>query len=90
LRSRQSSAAIVNDLTAPGSPRSAAKKTAATPKDRRRQFGFGVAPPRPDSPGRAAKWKGIQLGYDAMPFEDRYIWGINAGIVRNFYDRVYG
>jgi len=42
------------------------------------------------SGGGAAKWKGIQRGHYAMPFEDRYIWGIIAGIVRNFYDRVYG
>jgi hypothetical protein len=26
----------------------------------------------------------------AMPLEDTYIWVIIAGIVRNFYDRVYG
>jgi hypothetical protein len=25
-----------------------------------------------------------------MPFGERYIWGITAGIVRNLYDRVYG
>jgi hypothetical protein len=34
--------------------------------------------------------KGIERGYYAMPFEDRYIWSIIAGIVRNIYDRVYG
>jgi len=35
-------------------------------------------------------WKGIAREYYAMPFEDRYIWGITAGILRNLYDRVYG
>jgi 8-oxo-dGTP pyrophosphatase MutT (NUDIX family) len=35
-------------------------------------------------------WKGVQREYYAMPFGDRYIWGITAGIVRNLYDRVYG
>jgi hypothetical protein len=25
-----------------------------------------------------------------VPFGDRYIWGITAGIVRNLYDRIYG
>jgi hypothetical protein len=25
-----------------------------------------------------------------MPFGERYIWGVTAGIVRNLYDRVYG
>ena len=35
-------------------------------------------------------WKGITREYYAMPFENRYIWGITAGILRNLYERVYG
>jgi 8-oxo-dGTP pyrophosphatase MutT (NUDIX family) len=35
-------------------------------------------------------WKGIARDYYAMPFGDRYIWGITAGILRNLYERVYG
>ncbi len=35
------------------------------------------------------EWKGIQREYYAIPFGDRYIWGVTAGIVRNLYDRVY-
>jgi 8-oxo-dGTP pyrophosphatase MutT (NUDIX family) len=35
-------------------------------------------------------WKGIQREYYAMPFENRYIWGITAGILRNLYERIYG
>lgn len=35
-------------------------------------------------------WKGIAREYYAMPFENHYIWGITAGIVRNLYERVYG
>jgi 8-oxo-dGTP pyrophosphatase MutT (NUDIX family) len=35
-------------------------------------------------------WKGIAREYYAIPFENRYIWGITAGILRNLYDRVYG
>jgi 8-oxo-dGTP pyrophosphatase MutT (NUDIX family) len=35
-------------------------------------------------------WKGIARDYYAMPFENRYIWGITAGILRNLYERVYG
>jgi 8-oxo-dGTP pyrophosphatase MutT (NUDIX family) len=35
-------------------------------------------------------WKGMQRSYYAMPFGERYIWGVTAGIVRNLYDRVYG
>jgi 8-oxo-dGTP pyrophosphatase MutT (NUDIX family) len=36
------------------------------------------------------EWNGIIREYYAIPFGDRYIWGITAGIVRNLYDRVYG
>ncbi|MGC2777696.1 MAG: coenzyme A pyrophosphatase, partial [Bradyrhizobium sp.] len=28
--------------------------------------------------------------YYAMPYQERYIWGITAGILRNLYERVYG
>jgi 8-oxo-dGTP pyrophosphatase MutT (NUDIX family) len=35
-------------------------------------------------------WKGIARDYYAIPFGDRYIWGITAGILRNLYERIYG
>jgi 8-oxo-dGTP pyrophosphatase MutT (NUDIX family) len=35
-------------------------------------------------------WKGIERKYYAMPFGDRYIWGVTAGILRNLYERIYG
>lgn len=35
-------------------------------------------------------WNGIARDYYAMPYGDRYIWGITAGILRNLYERVYG
>jgi 8-oxo-dGTP pyrophosphatase MutT (NUDIX family) len=35
------------------------------------------------------EWKGVQRHYYAMPFGDRYIWGVTAGILRNLYERVY-
>jgi 8-oxo-dGTP pyrophosphatase MutT (NUDIX family) len=35
-------------------------------------------------------WKGFDREYYAMQFENRYIWGITAGILRNLYERVYG
>ena len=38
---------------------------------------------------RSREWKGFDREYYAIPFGDRYIWGITAGIVRNLYDRVY-
>jgi 8-oxo-dGTP pyrophosphatase MutT (NUDIX family) len=34
-------------------------------------------------------WKGVQRRYYAMPFGDRYIWGVTAGILRNLYERIY-
>jgi 8-oxo-dGTP pyrophosphatase MutT (NUDIX family) len=34
-------------------------------------------------------WNGIQREYYAIPFENRYIWGITAGILRNLYERIY-
>jgi 8-oxo-dGTP pyrophosphatase MutT (NUDIX family) len=33
-------------------------------------------------------WNGLQREYYAIPFENHYIWGITAGILRNLYDRV--
>jgi len=35
-------------------------------------------------------WKGIKRRYYAMPFGERYIWGVTAGILRNLYERIYG
>ena len=34
-------------------------------------------------------WKGIQRRYYAMPYQQRYIWGVTAGILRNLYERIY-
>ena len=39
---------------------------------------------------RSREWKGIEREYYAVPFGDRYIWGITAGIVHNLCDRIYG
>jgi 8-oxo-dGTP pyrophosphatase MutT (NUDIX family) len=33
-------------------------------------------------------WNGLEREYYAIPFENRYIWGITAGILRNLYERV--
>src|SRR5436305_13848548 len=35
-------------------------------------------------------WKGVRRDYYAMPFGERYIWGVTAGILRNLYEKVYG
>jgi 8-oxo-dGTP pyrophosphatase MutT (NUDIX family) len=34
-------------------------------------------------------WKGVERHYYAMPFGERYIWGVTAGILRNLYERIY-
>ncbi|EJW11581.1 putative nudix hydrolase YeaB [Rhodovulum sp. PH10] len=34
-------------------------------------------------------WKGVLRRFYAMPWRDRYIWGVTAGILRNLYERVY-
>lgn len=36
------------------------------------------------------QWHGARRNYYAMPYEDRYIWGVTAGILRNLYDWIYG
>src|SRR5262245_50512976 len=33
--------------------------------------------------------EGVVRRYYAMPFGERYIWGVTAGIVRNLYERIY-
>ncbi len=35
------------------------------------------------------EWRGAQRRYFAMPYEDRYIWGVTAGIIRSLYERLY-
>jgi 8-oxo-dGTP pyrophosphatase MutT (NUDIX family) len=34
-------------------------------------------------------WNGIARDYYAIQYENRYIWGITAGILRNLYERIY-
>jgi 8-oxo-dGTP pyrophosphatase MutT (NUDIX family) len=34
-------------------------------------------------------WQGLKRTYYAMPFGERYIWGVTAGILHNLYDRIY-
>jgi 8-oxo-dGTP pyrophosphatase MutT (NUDIX family) len=44
----------------------------------------------PDNHQRKTRdWNGLQREYYAIAFENRYIWGITAGILRNLYDRIY-
>jgi 8-oxo-dGTP pyrophosphatase MutT (NUDIX family) len=39
---------------------------------------------------KSRDWKGIPREYFEMPFGERYIWGVTAGILRNLYERLYG
>ncbi|SRR5579871_1176645 len=35
-------------------------------------------------------WNGITRHYYEIPYMNRYIWGVTAGILRNLYERIYG
>lgn len=35
------------------------------------------------------EWRGMMRSYYAMPFGDRYIWGVTAGILRVLYEKLY-
>lgn len=39
---------------------------------------------------RTREWQGRERAFYAMPFGERNIWGVTAGIIRQLYDRVYG
>jgi 8-oxo-dGTP pyrophosphatase MutT (NUDIX family) len=44
----------------------------------------------PDNHARHSReWKGIARSYYAMPYGERYIWGVTAGIIRRLYERLY-
>lgn len=36
------------------------------------------------------EWQGMTRSYYAIPFNERYIWGVTAGILRNLQERIYG
>ena len=35
-------------------------------------------------------WQGTERRFFAIPYENRYIWGATAGILRNMQERLYG
>lgn len=44
----------------------------------------------PANHGRASRvWQDQERFFYAMPFEERYIWGVTAGIIRALYERLY-
>lgn len=53
-------------------------------------LGFLMAPENHQRHARD-DWRGlgIRREYYAMPFGERYIWGVTAGILRNLYERIY-
>ena len=36
------------------------------------------------------EWKGLERAFYKMPYGERNIWGVTAGIIRQLYDRIYG
>ncbi|MFV0282030.1 MAG: CoA pyrophosphatase [Rhodoblastus sp.] len=38
---------------------------------------------------QSREWKGAMRHFYAMPWNDHYIWGVTAGILRNMYERLY-
>tara|TARA_R110002126_G_scaffold1677_1_gene9976 strand:+ start:228 stop:845 length:618 start_codon:yes stop_codon:yes gene_type:complete len=39
---------------------------------------------------RSGVWQGQERHYYAMPWEDRYIWGVTAGLLKSLHDKLYG
>jgi 8-oxo-dGTP pyrophosphatase MutT (NUDIX family) len=50
-------------------------------------LGFLMDPARHEIHER--EWNGWLRRYYAIPFGERYIWGVTAGIIRNLYERLY-
>jgi len=45
---------------------------------------------RPENYRRKSRdWNGIVRHYYEIPYRNRYIWGVTAGILRNLYERIY-
>jgi 8-oxo-dGTP pyrophosphatase MutT (NUDIX family) len=38
---------------------------------------------------KSRDWNGISRHYYEIPYRNRYIWGVTAGILRNLYERIY-
>jgi len=45
---------------------------------------------RPDNYQRKSRdWNGITRHYYEIPYRNRYIWGVTAGILHNLYERIF-
>jgi 8-oxo-dGTP pyrophosphatase MutT (NUDIX family) len=51
-------------------------------------LGFLMAPENHHR--RSRHWRGIERYFYEMPFEQHRIWGVTAGIIRRFYERMAG
>jgi 8-oxo-dGTP pyrophosphatase MutT (NUDIX family) len=38
---------------------------------------------------KSRDWKGVIRHYYEIPYQNRYIWGVTAGILLNLYERIY-
>jgi hypothetical protein len=38
---------------------------------------------------QSREWQGRLRYFYAIPYQDRYIWGATAGIIRNLFERLY-
>jgi 8-oxo-dGTP pyrophosphatase MutT (NUDIX family) len=38
---------------------------------------------------QSREWRGMTRTVYAMPFEERHIWGVTAGILRNLFERIF-
>jgi hypothetical protein len=44
----------------------------------------------PDNHRRESRlFNGTERFYYAMPYHERFIWGVTAGIIRGLYERLY-
>ena len=44
----------------------------------------------PDNHRRESRvWQGKERFYYSMPFQEHYIWGVTAGIIRVLYERLH-
>ena len=38
---------------------------------------------------RTGEWRGKQRSFYAMQYQERFIWGATAGMIRALYERLY-
>jgi hypothetical protein len=38
---------------------------------------------------RSREWNGRRRYFFAIPYGERYVWGVTAGIIRELYEQIY-